>query len=340
MVSNGQEKLTVIEHFVPNNDGWLLHLKQVFAPDRLRKDLRPFVVIPGYGMNSFVFGYHPDGEAMDRVFAEAGYEFWTADLRWQGDARPKKKRPAQPTLRDLAGTDLPAAIDHIIASTRTDHRTITLAGCSLGGTIAYTYLALTDDKLVSAVVGMCSPLRWVAVPTVLRLAMASPRLLRHLPVRGSATLARYALPLAGRIPFALDMYANPANISLSDAAEFSKSVSNPSPSLNAEIAQWIKDGDLRIRDVNITEAMREQTIPLLVVSANRDGIVPPATARFVRTIWGGEDIEELIVGDEKNWYSHADVFIGKNSRKDFFDPLIGWLQTRETAPKGEVSASV
>lgn len=332
MVSNGQETLTVVEHFVPNNDGWLLHLKQVFAPARLRKDLRPFLIVPGYGMNSFAFSYHPSGQSMDRVFAEAGYEFWTADLRWQGESRPNKKRPRQPTLRDLASTDLPAAIDHILASTRTDHRTITLAGCSLGGTIAYSYLALTQDTLVSAVIGMCTPLRWVAVPTFLRVAMASPRLLRHLPIRGSAAMARYGLPIAGRVPFAINVYANPANITLSDAAVFSKSISNPSPSLNAEIAQWIKDGDLRIRGVNISEAMGDQTLPLLVVSANRDGIVPPPTARFVRTIWGGEDVEELIVGDDVTWYSHADAFIGKHARRDLFEPVIRWLQARETTP--------
>lgn len=337
MVSKGQDALTVIEHFVPNNDGWLLHLKQVIAPKHLRTDRRPFVIVPGYGMNSFAFGYHPDGDSMDRAFAEAGYEFWSVDMRWQGGSRPTGKKPPNPSLRDFVDTDLPAALDHILASTRTKQRQITLAGCSLGGTIACGYLALHDENLVGAFISMCSPLRWVAVPAMLRLATVSPTFLKHLPIRGSATLARYALPIAGRVPFALDVYANPANIQLSDAPEFSKSVSNPSPTLNAELAQWIKQGDLRMRGIDITEAMREQTIPLLVVSSNRDGIVPPPTARYIREVWGGEDVDELIVGDDQRWYSHADVFIGKHARQDVFEPVIDWLQQHETQGADSVS---
>lgn len=329
MDSKDREKLTVIEHFVPNNDGWLLHLKQVIAPTRLRKDRRPFIIIPGYGMNSFAFGYSPKGDSLERAVAEAGYEFWSLDLRKQGNSRPVGHKQQPPTLRDFADIDLPAALDHIVASTRTDHRTVTLAGCSLGGTIAFTYLALTHDQLIHSMISLCSPLRWVHVPPLLRVAMASPRLLRCVPVRGSRRMARYAFPIAGRVPRMLDIYANPKNIDLSDIKELARSVEDPSPSLNAEIAQWMKDGDLTIRDINITQAMSQQTMPLLVVSSNRDGIVPPATARFVRHIWGGEDIDELIVGDETHWYSHADVFVGKNARKDVFDPLVDWLLRNE-----------
>lgn len=318
--------LRVVEHHVPNNDGWLLHLKQTWAPDALQKERRPLVIIPGYGMNAFVFGFHPTGDSMEQCFARAGYEIWSLNLRWQGASRPLAKNPRPPCIRDFADADIPAALDHILGHTVTHAQQTTLIGVSLGGTVAYAYMATSPEDRVGAMIAIGSPLRWVHVPTLAKLAMAWPALLGVVPTKGSQKIAALALPIAARIPFALNMYINPANVDLRAAKEFAKTISDPHPALNVEIARWVKSGDLTLRGVNITTALGDMHKPLLLVSANRDGIVPTATARFAREAWGGP-VDELVVGTATQWYAHADMFIGNDAKRDLFDPVLHWLAT-------------
>ena len=47
---------------VDNHAGWRLGLTR-FVPEGTPVG-RPVVVIPGYGMNSFIFRYHPTGPSM------------------------------------------------------------------------------------------------------------------------------------------------------------------------------------------------------------------------------------------------------------------------------------
>ena len=68
--------------------------------------------------------------------------------------------------------------------------------------------------------------------------------------------------------------------------------------------------------------------PVLAVVANADGIVPAATARSIEGVLGTEHVDVLEVGDDKRWYAHADLFIGKAAHEEVFDPIDRWL--RET----------
>ena len=47
----------------------------------------PVVILPGYGMNSFIFGFHPRGLSLEAYLASRGIEVWSVDLRGQGRAR-------------------------------------------------------------------------------------------------------------------------------------------------------------------------------------------------------------------------------------------------------------
>jgi hypothetical protein len=62
------------------------------------------------------------------------------------------------------------------------------------------------------------------------------------------------------------------------------------------------------------------------VLSNRDGIVPEATALSVTDFWGSGDIEVLRVGDEHDWYAHANLFVGNEAPRRVFDPMIRWLR--------------
>ena len=328
--------ITISEHYAPNGDGWLLHLRRTVSPSRLREGSRPVVIVPGYGMNSFIFGFHPRGTSMERWLAEAGLEVWSANLRRQGDSRPQGSRPTPPSLRAYAETDVPAVVDAVLASSTTGADRVDLIGCSLGGSIVYAHLALVPDHRVAAVVAIGAPLRWTEVHPILRVAFSSPGLVGRIPLAGTRRLARAALPLLARAPFILSIYMNTEQVDLTYAKELTRTVDDPHPRVNRDIAMWIKARDMVLGGVNVTEALAGVDIPLLVVAANRDGIVPLPTTLSVVDAWGG-DAEVLNVGDDDVWYAHADLFVGDKAPEHVFTPIAKWLHAAREAEEPEAA---
>ena len=148
------------EHFVSNDDGWLLHLEQAYDTEHLDTDKRPVAVVPGYGMNAHIFGFHPRGTSMQRALAKAGHEVWSVNLRAQGQSRALSASAPDPSLRAYADVDLSAAIDGVLAHTTTSRQDVFAIGCSLGGSIAYAHLALRPAHRIAGLITIGSPLRW------------------------------------------------------------------------------------------------------------------------------------------------------------------------------------
>ena len=321
-------ELSVSERFATTPDGWSLHLKRTVAPARFDPSLRPLIIVPGYGMNSFIFGYHPRGTSMERCLAEEGFEVWSVNLRGQGPSRGVTRRPAQPTLRRLADVDLGTVIDAVLTHPRTRADRAVMLGCSLGGSLSFAHVALRRHHRIAGIVAMGAPLRWVERPAILRLIFRSRRLAGLMRVGGTRRMAGLALPVAGRLPFLLRMYANTAHIDMKAAREMVKTVEDPHPRVNRDIAAWVKGGDMVLRGVNVTEAMRTVDLPLLVVAANRDGVVPVSTAMSAADVWGGGDVARLLVGTDDEWYAHACMFVGDRAKLHVFDPVAAWLRER------------
>src|SRR5688572_25539339 len=76
--------MQTVEHRVPNGDGWDLSLFQTWDAATLVPGRNPVVIVPGYGMNSFIFSYHPRGLSLEAWLVREGFEVWRADLRAQG----------------------------------------------------------------------------------------------------------------------------------------------------------------------------------------------------------------------------------------------------------------
>lgn len=318
----GQD-LVITEHWAPNGDGWLLHLKQTWAPGRLVPGSRPAIIVPGYGMNSFIFGFHPRGTSMERHFALAGLEVWSVNLRRQGPSRPSRPSPGGPSLRAYADTDIPAVIDGVLATSRTGASAVDLIGASLGGSLIYAHLALVPDTRVAKVVSIGAPLRWTEIHPILKVAFSSPWLVGRVPLAGTQRLARAALPLLARTPI-LSIYMNTANVDLRAAGELTRTVDDPHPRVNQDIALWMKSRDMVLGGRNVTDALGAERRPLLVVISNRDGIVPESSALAARDAWGGP-VSVLKVGDEQTWYAHADLFVGHDAPTTVFQPITDWL---------------
>ena len=158
--------------------------------------------------------------------------------------------------------------------------------------------------------------------------MGSPWLMSRLRLRHTRRLARAVLPLLIRAPGVLAPYMNAAHVDLEHAPELTRSVEDPHPRVNHNIAHWLRKKDMVLRGVNVTQALANVSRPLLLVLANRDGIVPDASARSALDAWGGADTGELRVGTDDDWYAHADLFVGHDAPQVVFEPLLRWLAER------------
>lgn len=323
--------LAIEDHFISNGAGWQLHLKVTRSPQHLDKAHRPLLIVPGYGMNSFIFGFHPRGTSMERCLAEAGIEVWSVNMRKQGRATPEGPHAAPPSLRGFAEVDLTAAVQGVLARTQTEQDRVDVLGASLGGSIVYAHLALVPDHRIGSVVSIGAPLRWVEVHPILKTAFASPRVASLLRLSGTRQMARVALPLLARLlPKLLAIYMNTNLVDITQVDQLTQTVEDPHPRVNSDIAKWIGARDMFLRGVDVTAALAKVERPLLVVLANRDGIVPTATVMSVIPAWGGS-AETLHVGDDEHWYAHADLFVGDPAPETVFAPIAAWLRAQHAA---------
>jgi polyhydroxyalkanoate synthase len=315
-------------HSVDNRDGWRLDIKQYAFPEKRDPRLRPILIIPGYCMNTFILAFHPRGTSLVEYLCGHGFEVFTANLRGQGDSERAEHGTRRIGFRELALTDLPVAIDFVLGSSACDQ--LHLIGCSLGGSIAYGYLAHhAERRLVRTMVAMGAPLRWDRAHPLVKVLFSSTRLASLVDLRGTRRLARAALPIAQRIPKLLSIYMNTAQIDLTRADELVRTVDDPHTHLNVQIVHWVRTGDLVVAGKDVAEALSRVDLPLLNIFANADGIVPPDAARSVGAHLGSKDIQHLEVGDARGWFAHADMFISDQAERWVFEPMARWLKERE-----------
>jgi pimeloyl-ACP methyl ester carboxylesterase len=318
--------MKTIEHFIPNDDGWHLSLFQTWDEERLVPGRNPVLIVPGYGMNSFIFSYHPRGASLEGYLAQQGHEVWRVDLRGQG--RSTSIGGGQDYgLADLALTDLGAVLRAALDRSRTGASRADVIGASLGGTIVFAHAALTAGNLIGSIVAMGSPVRWVDIHPAIKLAFSSPTLVGLVRFRGTRKIAGVALPhLVRRTPWVLSMYMNAGVTDVSAAGEMVKTVEDPNRHINREIAYWIRDRDLVVRGVNLSEAIRSLDNPLLCVLAKDDGIVPRKTAEYPYLTVRSPVKKLLEVGVEGFNMAHADLFVSNEAQERVFGPISSWLR--------------
>ena len=313
-------------------DGWQLELNCVRGKVRRA---HPVVIVPGYAMNSTVLAYRPQGTSLVAELIAAGYEVWCLNLRGSGRSRQLRSGAAPPSLAAYVREDLPAALDLVRSEATVGRVDPFCIGASLGGAVVYSHLARTRGQGIRGIVTLGAPLRWDAVPPILRTAFRSRRLARIVPMRGTGRLARLLMSSLARIGL-LGAYVNRQRLDPNHTQAIEETLEDPTPELNAEIAEWMRARDLYLDGTNVTRAMCAVETPLLVVLANRDGVVPEPAVRSAAVAWGGDDVEVMQVGTDDDWFAHADLFAAIDAPQRVFAPIIRWLDDRDG---GDPSAS-
>jgi pimeloyl-ACP methyl ester carboxylesterase len=327
--TNGAADVVVDRFLVDNGAGWRLALARYTTTNASASAGpgrgRPVLIVPGYGMNSFIFSFHPSGPSMVECLARRGLEVWTVDLRGMG--RSIRARGSQRYgLADLAVEDVGTAVTHVLKTTRTGATKLDLVGCSLGTALAFAHVAVTPEAPVHAMVSMAGLVTWREAHPILRLAFGSPRIAGLIRVKNTRRLARLALPLLSRVaPSLISVYINERSTDLSQTSRMVQTVEDPHPIINREISEWIARGDLVVRGVNVSEALSAMTYPFFCVVANDDGIVLPATSRHTYDVIGSTKKELLLVGDVDMPIAHADLFLCKGAQPRIFAPIADFL---------------
>lgn len=316
--------MTIIDRYlVDNRAGWRLSLTRTRAAERTSG--RPVLIVPGYGMNSFIFGFHPKGASLVETLAERGLEVWTVDLRNQGKSI-RARGTNRYGLADLAIDDLGAAIGHALATTSTGQKKIDLIGCSLGTALSFAHVACVPEAPVHALVSMGGLVTFKTAHPVVRFAFASPRVAGLLRMKNTRRLARFALPVLSKVaPSLISVYINERSTDLSQAHRMVQTVEDPHPIINREIAEWIGRGDLVVRGVNVSGRLPEIRNPFMCVVANHDGIVLPETSRHTFEVIGSEHKELLLVGEDDRPVAHADLFLCTGAQATIFAPIADFL---------------
>ncbi len=314
-----------LRHLVPNLDGWVLSLNQTWDPARLDHARRPVLIVPGYGMNSFIYGYHPTGLSLEGFLVEAGLEVWRADLRAQGGSKCDGGS-LDFGMEDLALADLGAVVDAVRARTKTRAAKVDALGGSLGGTLVMAHAVLRPDHGLGTLVVMGSPLTWIDVHPLVRFTFASPWLAGKLPLRGTRKLAEVALPLAAKYaPRLLSVYMNPELTDTRAAPQMVQTVEDPVRTMNRQIAEWIAARELTLQGVNVSQGFARVENPLLCLLARGDGIVRPATAAFPYQQSGACAKRLVEVGTSGPSVAHADLFVSRIAQEQVFTPIRDWF---------------
>ena len=319
--------MTIAERYlVDNRAGWRLGVTCTRARElRGPPAARPVLIVPGYGMNSFIFGFHPNGPSLVESLAARGFEVWTVDLRGQGRSI-RARGTNRYGIGDLAVDDVGATIAHVLANTQTGSNTLDLIGCSLGTALAFAHVACVPEAPVHSIVSMGGLVTFKSAHPVVRFAFASPRLVGLMRLKNTRRLARFALPVLSKIaPSLISVYINERSTDLSQSQRMVQTVEDPHPIINREIAEWMKRGDLVVRGVNVSERLPSMTHPFLCVVANHDGIVLPETSRHTFEVIGSTHKELLLVGEDDMPIAHADLFLCTGAHERIFAPIADFL---------------
>ena len=314
----------IVDRFlVDNRAGWRIALARTRRPEGAVG--RPALIVPGYGMNSFIFGFHPKGPSLIECLAARGIETWTVDLRGLGRST-RARGTNRYGLADLAIEDLRAAIAHVLSRSETSAREVDLVGCSLGAALAFAHVACVPDAPVHALVSLGGLVTFKETHPMVRLAFGSPALVGLLRLKNTRRLARFALPVAARVaPSLLSVYINARSTDLSQSQRMVQTVEDPHPVINREIAEWIRRGDLVVRGVNVSARLPHLEHPFLCVVANHDGIITPATSRHTFDVIGSIHKELLLVGEDDLPIAHADLFLCTGAQERVFAPVADFL---------------
>jgi len=304
-------------------DGWTLHLGRRRPAGVARGP--PVLLVHGIAMNRQAFDFGVERYSVAAFLSRAGLDCFALDLRGHGRSR---RGPARRWNLDTHLTeDLPAALDAIRRVTGEER--VLYVGHSQGAILGMALCAQQPAR-VAALVALAGPAHFDAQPG-LRTLVA----LRHLGLgRALRELARMAAPFAGLLhPSLLSLSVNARNMERPIFRRFlSNAVEDLQPGVLEQYAAFIREDSFRSWDgtVDYRALLPACTQPALFVSAERDGLAPPAVVEAACRSWGGPKTYWSAGPD----FGHSDLLLGRSAPEVVFPVIRDFLLAQSEVRAG------
>jgi pimeloyl-ACP methyl ester carboxylesterase len=320
-------------YYARTRDGWRIALHR-YRPTGGATYREPVFLCHGLGSNRF--DLDAPGTSLARYLSRAGFDSWVVELRGGGaSSRPRfyNRLRFNWNFDDYLYHDLPAALALIHKVTRESK--VHWVGHSMGGMLAYAYLAVWNDTSIRSVVTAGSPafstierplLDWVVGMRILA------RPINRIPNRILGRLASYAPGLA--LNSIGHLLCNPRNMDPRAVKRFLRQSLEDIPvSLVEQFASWYRNKAFRLSygTFDYREALRHIRVPVLVVAGARDWLVPPHDLRSVFEQLGSRDKHFFLAGKDaglKENYGHVDLILGTRALSEIFPRILHWLDER------------
>ncbi len=301
-------------------DGWTLRLGRIRPRGEPRRP--PVLLVHGIAMNRQAFDFGVERYSIAVFLSRAGFDCFALDLRGHGASRrgPSSRWNLDTYLRE----DLPAALDAIRRETGEER--VLYVGHSQGAILGMAACSLYPDR-IAGLVALAGPAHFDAQPRLRRLVA-----LRRLGAgRFLRLFARMLAPFSGYWhPALLELSVNMRNVErpvyrrlLANALE------NLQPGVLEQFATFVREDSFRSADgtVDYRALLSGCGQPALFVSAEKDGIAPPAVVESAFRRWGGPKRYWCCGRD----YGHADVLLGRNAPEVVF-PVIREFLLENSSP--------
>lgn len=318
--------------FARAQDGVLIPVIHYQAAGHVRHPT-PIVLCHGISANA----RHMDLDAehsLARWFAARGYETFSISLRGTLDdvlpAAAKLADPAQTSFDTYVEQDLPAVFE--LVRERTGASEVDYIGHSMGGMIAYAYLA-RGGKGIHALATLGSPVRLREGgrldPFIRQHAGAW---LTHIDGIPNATAAALFVPLAGAVETPLEQLV--VNLDNVEVSTWKKLVvvgtADMAGGVLRQLQRDIADDRFESADgkLDYLAALQKVTTPTLVVAGKADRIARADAVKPAYQALGGPK-RFFVAGVENGLahdYGHCDLTIGERAPEELWPLIQSWFE--------------
>lgn len=310
-------------------DGWSLAVGRNLPKGPARWP--PVLLVHGIAMNRQTFEFGVESHALAPYLARAGFDCFTLDLRGHGDSR---RRPSGASRRFTLDTyleqDLPAALELVRRETGAGR--VLYVGHSQGGMLGLAACGLYPER-IAAIASLAGPVHFDVQERLKKLVKL--RLL--LRFRFTRLSSRMVAPFSGYWhPELAELAVHMRNV---EPRIYRRVLANAMEDLHAgvleQFATFIREDSFRSMDgkVDYRAGLSTSRQPALFVSAEKDGLAPPAAVESGFRRWGGP--KELVSFERE--YGHLDLIVGRKAPEVVF-PVVRDFLLAQSAPFASADA--
>ena len=330
-------KPQTLDHFeatVRTADGWELSLFR-WRPTGGAAGGVPVILAHGTAVNRMCF--LAEGSNWAEFLSARGFDVWIPEYRGDRSSGPPDGRTWKKGLwgvDDIAGQDLPAVLDHVLAAT--GERQVWWVGHSLGGLLGMILLQGEQQGRIVGLVTLGSPGAIVHVGSAAEEAHRFSTLVPKrgpIPTRGAARALLPTLDLAPDDRLFHTLF-NLANVDQRVMVSFvGPGMEDMGRGTWDQYGAWLESGRITSADgaVDYTAGLAKIRVPALVFAGRVDHAAAPWTVLAGFDALGSADKRFELLGrgwGQRHDYGHGDLLMGDWVEEEVLPQVADWIEAR------------